>query len=109
MKNLEKGAVTNFRLLLHQSRVFARFLQRKFLRRRNVTKAGKNSSSPSRKETKLDAHASRVSYNATKTEQTRSENDHFKAGKVRSARTAPSPMAAPKRLANRSATLSRRV
>jgi hypothetical protein len=39
MKNLEKGAVTTSRLLLHQSRVFARFLQRKFLRRRNATKA----------------------------------------------------------------------
>jgi hypothetical protein len=30
MKNLEKGAVTNSRLLLHQSRVFVRFLQRDF-------------------------------------------------------------------------------
>jgi hypothetical protein len=38
MKNLEKGAVTASRLLLNQSRVFARFLQHKFLRRRKVTK-----------------------------------------------------------------------
>ncbi len=38
MKNLEKGAATNSRLPLNQSRVFARFLQRKFLRRRNETK-----------------------------------------------------------------------
>jgi hypothetical protein len=46
MKNLEKGAATNLRLLLHQARVFARFLQRKFLRRRKVTKEELNSSNP---------------------------------------------------------------
>jgi hypothetical protein len=38
MKNLEKGAVTTSRALPNQSRVFVRFLQHKFLRRRNVTK-----------------------------------------------------------------------
>ena len=38
MKNLEKGAVTTSRLLPSKSRVFVRFLQRKFLRRRKVTK-----------------------------------------------------------------------
>jgi hypothetical protein len=38
MKNLEKGAGINSRYLLNPSRVFARFLQRKFLHRRNVTK-----------------------------------------------------------------------
>jgi hypothetical protein len=38
MKNMEKGAVTNSKLLLNTSRVFARFLQRKFLHRRKVTK-----------------------------------------------------------------------
>jgi hypothetical protein len=43
MKNLEKGAGINARLLLNQSRVFARLLQRKFLRRRNVTKVGQTS------------------------------------------------------------------
>ncbi len=68
MKNLEKGAVKNSRLLPTQSRVFARFLQRKFLRRRNETKAGKNSSCPSRKGTKVDEHSSRVGNTATKTE-----------------------------------------
>jgi hypothetical protein len=47
MKNLEKGAVINPRLLLKQSRVFARFLQHKFLRRRNVTKVAETSSYPS--------------------------------------------------------------
>ena len=109
MKNLEKGAVTTSRWLLKQSRDFVRFLQRKFLHRRNVTNAEKNSSSPSCNETKADAHASRGSHNATKAEQKSAENDYFKAGKVRSAFTAPSPMAAPKRLARRSATLSRRV
>ena len=53
MKNLEKGAVTNSRLPLHPSRVFARFLQHKFLRRRNATKAGQASSSPNRNVTKV--------------------------------------------------------
>ncbi len=43
MKNLEKGAVTNSRSQPNQSRVFARFLQRKFLRRRNATKVAANS------------------------------------------------------------------
>ncbi len=38
MKNLEKGAGITSRSLLKWSRVFARFLQRKFLHRRNVTK-----------------------------------------------------------------------
>jgi hypothetical protein len=38
MKNLEKGAVTTSRLPLNPSRVFARFLQRKFLHRRKATK-----------------------------------------------------------------------
>jgi hypothetical protein len=38
MKNLEKGAGINVSSLLNQSRIFARFLQRKFLHRRNVTK-----------------------------------------------------------------------
>ncbi len=38
MKNLEKGARTSSRSLPQVSRVFVRFLQRKFLHRRNVTK-----------------------------------------------------------------------
>jgi hypothetical protein len=38
MKNLEKGAGITSGFLLHQSRVFAGFLQRKFLHRRKVTK-----------------------------------------------------------------------
>ena len=38
MKNLEKGAGSTSRSLLTQSRVFVRFLQRKFLHHRNVTK-----------------------------------------------------------------------
>jgi hypothetical protein len=44
MKNLEKGAGINARSLPKQSRVFVGFLQRKFLRRRNVTKLGQTSS-----------------------------------------------------------------
>jgi hypothetical protein len=44
MKNLEKGAVTNSRLPFNKSRVFARFLQRKFLHRRKETELEMNSS-----------------------------------------------------------------
>ena len=57
MKNLEKGAATNSRPLPNQSRVFARFLQRKFLHRRKVTKLDQYSFIHRRNVTKLDAYS----------------------------------------------------
>ena len=65
MKNLEKGAVTNSILLPNQSRVFARFLQRKFLHRRSVAKVGQTFSYLSRKGIRAGQNSSSPYSNAT--------------------------------------------